>query len=398
MSRSVNKFKPGSPWKIGVTESWLNAMAKKGLFIEKMGKYFATFKKGEPSDMYYRIEMSKKNDGLSEEQIRVYKIRGWDYVTNYNIFHIFSSPYEFNTTEVHIIPEEYAEVLKPFYKKSVIQLLISLAILFSFYIAIPLFIAKEYVTILVNMSFVDMLSQVIIISTFINALFDIIYIGKLRMSLLKGTSVNHNSHWKLNYISSIIISSCLILLTVGLIVIPFTSFFTNNNEKTLPDDTFSIAIVRLKEVENQATLKETPKLDSDEVDYNRRYREKKNFFAPLQYTSNEFGSVMINPTTTYVKSHDTGINNEVYKVRFKFMAEKLLWELCDKYKDFNDINSAPLIIEDNDLDLLAIYRTTNSYAIFACKGKGVMQVVYSGKESEDKIISVMKEKLSMMSE
>jgi len=105
---------------------------------------------------------------------------------------------------------------------------------------------------------------------------------------------------------------------------------------------------------------------------------------------------MINPTSTYVKSHDTGINNEVYKVRFKFMTKKLLWELCEKHKDFNNINLAPLILEYDDLDLLAIYRTNNNYAIFACKGKGVMQVVYSAKESEDKIISVMKEKVSIL--
>jgi len=65
----------------------------------------------------------------------------------------------------------------------------------------------------------------------------------------------------------------LILLTVGLIVISFTSFFTNNDEKTLLDDIFSIAIVRLSEVENQETLKETSELHSNEVDYNRRYRE-----------------------------------------------------------------------------------------------------------------------------
>jgi len=141
-------------------------MAKRGLFIEKMGKYFAKFNKDEPRDMYYRIEMSKEKDELGEEQIRMYKARGWEYVTNYNNFHIFSSPYEFNTTEVHIIPEEYAQLLKPFYKKALTQLLISFAILFAFYAVIPMFIDKRYVSVLVNMSFFKIFFPFIIIFYF----------------------------------------------------------------------------------------------------------------------------------------------------------------------------------------------------------------------------------------
>ena len=399
MSKSIYKFKPGSPWKIGVTESWLNAMAKKGLFIEKMGKYFATFKKDQPRDMYYRIELSEEKDELSEEQIRMYKTRGWTYITNYNIFHIFASPYEFNTTEVHIIPEEYAKVLKPFYKKAIIQLLISLAILFAFYVVIPIFITKRYVIVLVNMSFLDILSQVIIISTFINGLFEIVYISNLRKSLLQGTSVNHNAPWRFNYVSSIFISSCLILLATILITISFSSLFTGYaDEKTIPDDISSMAIVRLKEVENPETLKKTPAPDSEEVDYERHYREEKTFFAPLQYTSHEFGSVMINSTTTYAKSHDTGINNEVYKVRFKFMAEELLFDLWKGDDGSRGEDTKPPILQDDDLDLLIVYETNSGYEIFACKGKGIMHVNYFGQEDANKVISVIKEKLSFIDE
>jgi len=399
LSKSVYKFKPGSPWKIGVTESWLNAMAKKGLFIEKMGKYFATFKKDEARDMYYRIEMSEEKEELSEEQIRMYKTRGWEYVTNYNNFHIFSSPYEFNTTEVHVIPEEYAQLLKPFHKSAMIQLLICLAILFAFYVVIPIFINKKHISVLVNMSFLDILSQVIIISTFINSLFEIIYIGNLRKCLLQGTSVDHNSPWKFNYISSIFISSCLILLTTSLVVLTFTSFFTGyDDEKTIPNDTSSMAIVRLKEVENPEILKETPAPNFEEVDYNRHYREEKTFFAPLQYTSHEFGSVIINPTTTYAKSHDTEINNEVYKVKFKFIAEKLLLDLWKGDDGSRGEDAKPPILQDDGLDLLIVHETNGGYEIFACKGKGVMRVNYFGQENANKVISVIKEKLSFIEE
>lgn len=398
MSKSVYKFKPGSPWKIGITESWLNSMAKRGLFIEKMGKYFGKFNKDEPRDMYYRIEMSEEKDELSEEQIRMYKARGWGYVTNYNNFHIFSSPYEFNTTEVHIIPEEYAQLLKPFYKKALTQLLISFAILFAFYAVIPMFIAKRYVSVLVNMSYLELFSPLIIISTFINGLFEIIYIGKLRKCLLQGTSVDHNAPWKFNYIVSIFISSCLILLSTTLVTLTFTSLFTGyDDEKTIPDDTTSMAIIRLKEIENSETLEETPISTSEEVNYERRYNLKKTFFAPLKYTSFELGSIMTNPTTTYLKSHDAILNNEVYQVRFKSMSQKLLLELWKDGEDSKADDTTPPILHDDELDLLIVQETSDGYEIYACKGKGVMRVIYTGEEDVNKIIPLIKQKISLIS-
>lgn len=399
MGKSVYKFKPGSPWKIGVTESWLNDMAKKGLFIKKMGKYFATFNKDEPRDMYYRIEMSEEKDELSEEQIRVYKTRGWEYITNYDNFHIFSSPYEFNTTEVHIIPEEYAQLLKPFYKKALIQLLISLAILIAIYAVIPIFIAKIYVSVLVNMSSLEVLSQLIIISAFFNGLFEIIHIGKLRKCLLQGTSVDHNAPWKFNYIVSIIVSSYLIIISTTLLALTVTSFFTGyDDEKTLPDDTTSMAILRLKEIENLDTLEETPISASEDVNYERRYNLEKTFFAPLKYTSYESGAIMINPTTTYLKSHDAVLINEVYQVRFKSMSKKLLLELWNDDDHLKTDDTTPPMLHDDDLDLLIAHKTSDGYEIYACKGKGVMRVIYTGEEDLNKIITLIKQKISLISE
>lgn len=80
------------------------------------------------------------------------------------------------------------------------------------------------------------------------------------------------------------------------------------------------------------------------------------------------------------------------------MAEKLLLDLWKGDDGSRCKDTKPPILQDDDLDLLIVHETNSGYEIFACKGKGVMHVNYFGQEDANKVISVMKEKLSLISE
>ena len=71
MNKIVRKVRPADYWRIGERESWLSDMAAQGLHLNKMGTYFAHFKRGEPKRMEYRIEVTK-NKRISNEQIDLY--------------------------------------------------------------------------------------------------------------------------------------------------------------------------------------------------------------------------------------------------------------------------------------------------------------------------------------
>ena len=62
MTKLVRKIKPADFWRIGEHESWFSDMAKEGLHFHSMGMYFARFKKGEPQEMEYRIEVTPKSN------------------------------------------------------------------------------------------------------------------------------------------------------------------------------------------------------------------------------------------------------------------------------------------------------------------------------------------------
>lgn len=399
MSKTISRLKPVSSYRIGVTESWLNYMANKGLILETMGKNRATFKKDEPKNINYRIEISEDKDGLGEEKIRQYKNCGWTYITSYEVFHFFASSNELNTTEVYIIPEEHGKALNLYCKKYMKQNLTLIGMLLLIFLVSCLFSLGKFYSFLVNLDYFNLIYIAIVIFFFMYEFIEILHLRKLSKDLSKGVPVNHNMPWRgTSIIYSLLYGISTIIIPL-IIIIPLFLNFTNYGDGIdLPSDTSSLPVITLKDIETKETLKIHKKEDYDDYNYNSHYTKKSTFFAPLIYTSNEAGYVAISPTTTYAKSHDVMVNTVSYKLRFKYMSKKLLKDLWEEYKDSSDLSSEPLILKDDTLDLLAVYRDNHSTTIFACSGKGVMKVTYVGKEDESKVISAMKEKLEIIDE
>ena len=116
MSKTVYKLRPSDYWRIGEHESWFADMAARGFHLKKMGMQFVQFAKGEPKKMKYRIDVSMKKK-ISPEQIQMYADSGWDYVTSYKSFHVFSSPVELSAAELHTDPVEQSYTIKELDKK-----------------------------------------------------------------------------------------------------------------------------------------------------------------------------------------------------------------------------------------------------------------------------------------
>lgn len=399
MSKTVSRLKPVSPYRIGATESWLKDMASRGLFLERIGKNLSTFKKSEPKNINYRIEVSEDKDGLREEKIRQYKNCGWTYVTSYDVFHFFTSSNELNTTEVYIIPEEHGKALNLYYKKYMRENFTVVGILLLILLVACLSSSIKFYSFLVSLDYFNLIYVAFIIFFFMHEFIEILHLKKLSKDLSKGVPVNHNMPWRRGSIISSLFYAVATITTPLIIIVPLFLNFTNYGDGIdLPIDTSNLPVITLIDIENKETLKVHEKEDYDDYNYNSHYTKRSTFFAPLIYTSNEAGYVAINPTTTYAKSHDVLVSTVSYKLRFKFMSKKLLKDLWEEHKESNDFSSEPLILSDDDLDLLAIYKTNHNTTIFACSGKGVVKVTYNSKEDESKVISAIKKKLKMIDE
>ena len=72
MTKIVRKLRPTDFWRIGEHESWFSDMSAKGLHLQKMGLHFAHFIKGDPKQMEYGIEVTKKKE-MPFEQSEMYE-------------------------------------------------------------------------------------------------------------------------------------------------------------------------------------------------------------------------------------------------------------------------------------------------------------------------------------
>lgn len=90
--KTVKRLLPSSKYDIPALEAWFTAQSEKGLFLQSVGLFFATFQEGTPQRKTYRLEVVTGMDIIPEkEMIETYATFGWEYVTCIsNFFHVYA--------------------------------------------------------------------------------------------------------------------------------------------------------------------------------------------------------------------------------------------------------------------------------------------------------------------
>lgn len=141
-----NMLRPSDFWRIGEHESWFCDMAQEGLHLKEVGIQFVKFTIGNSKQMKYRIDVSQGKK-ITPEQKEMYSESGWDYVTSYGEFNVFSSPVEANAPELHTDPAEQAYTLHYLNKKiikSAIVVAVAVALMIGMLISIWFFNPAHY--------------------------------------------------------------------------------------------------------------------------------------------------------------------------------------------------------------------------------------------------------------
>jgi len=88
------RFPPCPAYDVEGMESWLESMAQKGLFLDNDPFFagFATFRKGEPKAVRYRLQpIPKKRGEPDPAAVELAEDSGWTYLGTHSEFSIFSS-------------------------------------------------------------------------------------------------------------------------------------------------------------------------------------------------------------------------------------------------------------------------------------------------------------------
>lgn len=394
MNRPVFKLRPSDYWRIGEHESWFADMAAQGLFLKKMGIHFARFEKGEPRKMKYRIDVNSKKT-IPAEQIEIYAEGGWDFVTSYGNFHVFSSSEDLNAPELHTDPAEQAFTLRELDKKlalNAIGVIVGLVLIIGMMTSIWFLDGTPVFVIVEGAAIQQTILTLFIAYTAYHSLRAAISIRTLRKKLAEGKPIDHRAPWKKHHR---IHTSAAFLFTVvvgGSAIIPFIQL-VKMDTKTLPETSGDLPIIRLSDVErNPELVRSGTTYMSDNVDWGNRLTYYWSPLAPVQYETDESGLVPGKQWGDKSGQYSPAIHTKFYKLTLSSMADELVSDLIKRYKYENSQDEYRKKTHP-DLDLLIVHVEKDKKEVFASQGNSVMYVRYHGYADLGSVIDNVVEKI-----
>lgn len=376
MSKTVWRFRPGDYWRIGEHESWFSDMAAEGLHLVKMGLTFARFNKGEPKIVRYRIDTipdSSNNSDLKE----LYSESGWEFVTGYGDFKVYSSLTEANAPELHTDPAEQAYSLQELNRKLFRNVIIVTiyAVILTVILSTPVWLPNGTTTLTAiegTSTFILLsISVAYLLYDSINGAFSI---RVLRKSLTEGKPIDHSAPWKKRQKASTAVGLIYFVILSYLVVMPFLQIAFSETYD-LPEDTIDLPIVRLGDVENNPNL-----IRQNSSDVDRRiniYTKKWSLLAPVQIRSHEYGKVPNMKWNDNSGIYSPSIHTWFYQLRVSSLGKSLVSDLIKRYGQAYN-GDGYIEIEHTDFDMLIINEGYGVKEIFAAKGNKVMHIKYYG--------------------
>lgn len=398
MSPIVYKLLPGEYWRIREHESWCSDMAAKGLHLKKMGLFFVHFVKSEPKKMKYRIDISI-NKKITSEKVQMGAERGWDYVTSYHYFHVFSSPVENNTPDLYSDPAEQSNRLKELDNKLTMNaIIVTIALILMIIMLSSIWFLDGTPTfVMVEGNALQQTILTIFIGYFAyTSLKAAISIHKLRKVLIEGKPSDHHASWKKpGWLKSIL--PIFFTVVIGLSgILPFVQL-AKSDTRTLPEASPDLPIVRLADVEqNPALVRGEVTYMSDNVDWGNRYSFDWSLLAPVQYETDENGVVPGKMWEDGSGEYSPSIQTSVYQLSVSAMADNLISDLIKRRYEISGEDFVEA--KHSEFDRLIVHEEDDSKIVFASIGKAVIHVHYYGYADLNSVIENIVEKMELISE
>lgn len=226
-SKHVYRLCPCDSSDVEGLQSWLEDLASEGLFLVEDGVFCGvfSFERKAPRNVTYRLDVAQKRkprfmdsgDGLTEEELELYRSLGWEYLLRYGDFHIYRSMQngapELNTeTETHAIT---ISLLKRKHRSAFVSSILSALFWLLWaqgFLRYGYRMAAEF-----GLTFTLCLYG-FWLWTVISPLLRAFRFRRYEKRLLKGDSLNHRVDWKRTAPVSLFARTLPILLCCGIVV------------------------------------------------------------------------------------------------------------------------------------------------------------------------------------
>ncbi len=289
--RYAYRLPPCPAYDVEGIESWLSAMAGKGLVLGKDGYFagFGIFEKTTPRALRYRLEASPKKIGAlsdsafpTEEAEELYAAYGWRYVGPWGQFFVYcaDSP---EARELNTDPEVQALALSVVRKReraglfdTCFWLLIYPALYFRGGIVRPLLTAPTPLAIL---------TFILAVWILVRSIARVVHLHRLGKRLAGGQSLNHEKDWQkrsLRYRAGRLLFPALILVWCGFLLSAWSDDIQDTHKIPLSEYQGDIPFATVADFfpEGETTLSDNG--------YSNSIKERANLFFPrmLDYREN----------------------------------------------------------------------------------------------------------------
>lgn len=197
----VYAIPPCSKYDIAGMESWLEDMAAKGLFLDRDGLFlgFATFVKGTPEQVRFRLEATDTPGGLfspthdpDDEVIELHQLMGWHYRGRWGQFHIYATD-DPDAPELHTDPRVQALTIQALNRFQRNQLLSSVEMFVILYV----FHGSMFYSLSAGWGFfLTVLALGWLLAFPVNNLVHLVQMMLLKNRLKRGIPMAHRADWK----------------------------------------------------------------------------------------------------------------------------------------------------------------------------------------------------------
>lgn len=139
---NVCKITPVSVYDVRGLESWLEDMARRGLFLKRLRPTFSTFQRGPAQPLRYRVEPCRRimDDTPPQAMLDLYQDFGWHFVCDANSELLVFSTQDPEAPEPHSDPELQGALWKKLYRSKQRGFLFILAVTLALLVLLPVFL------------------------------------------------------------------------------------------------------------------------------------------------------------------------------------------------------------------------------------------------------------------
>lgn len=391
--KTIRRFWWLDEWQIEEVQSWLSDMAGQGWHLLDRGKFFALFGQGPKRKDRYRCDIFKSNSPQFEERRELYQAAGWEYVASLGKLHIFRAPDDPAIPELHSDPEEQSYLLTGLVGRLIINCVIAVVSLAILALLPLVYYETLWLDILVdgNTPLFIMLPSYLFVM-FLNFR-GLILNGRLYAKLRRGQPLARNKPYKgavcMTKVVAILALSVFALLFADNLV-AVVNLFTAEQYPTIPPG--QLPVVRLMDFDPEAELVpvEAPGFDANMGNY---YKTGRSLLVPRQWYLEE-DVIVPGQEWPVGGEYNPRLAVEGYQARSQWLARQLSGALVNLFQRRTMPHRNQIVLQESRFfDELWLKSDDHSSFFIARKGLYVFQVHYSGWESVEDLLTLVRTKI-----